>query len=52
MRIYLDVSEFFRTFGPRTLKSTDMKRVALTSFVWVVSLLMAVAAPVSEQAAK
>lgn len=48
----MDVSEFFRTFGPRTLKSTDMKRVALTSFVWVVSLLMAVAAPVSEQAAK
>ncbi len=46
------VSDFFRTFGPKESNKPSMKKLILTSFVWVFSLLMAVAGPVSEQAAK
>ena len=48
----MDVSEFFRNFGPKRIKSTDMKRILLTTFVWAVSVLITFATPVSEQAAK
>ena len=48
----MDVSKFFRIFGPKRIKSTDMKRILLTTFVWAVNVLITLAAPVSEQAAK
>lgn len=48
----MDVSEFFCTFAPKDKKPTDMKRILITSFVWVVSLMISVAAPVNEQTAK